>query len=278
MGKRNLLGNSLKRWVDRDGLGQAAAVSFYAFFATAPLLVFGLAMTSRNTTSIVVAKESAIGWLSDMVSNETAESMLSIVRTEALQQSSPWANALAGALFLWAGSLFFYRAVYGTREIMNRQENTGPHSFKKGLVGRLVGIGIALIAGAVICIFFWLASYAKVRAWPNVGILSFLGVVNTTVLTGGAMALMWLSPKSRPRFTSLAITGAILFVLFFAGRGIFRTSIEHGTIPSTYGMASSIVVVMLWTFYLACTYFLGASLCAELERQPSLKKENHQDD
>lgn len=262
-----LLGDSLNRWIDRDGLGQAAAVSFYAFFATAPLLVFGLAMTSWNVTSGPGAKESAIDWLSDMVSKDTAESMLSIVRTEALQQSSPWENALAGALFLWAGSLFFYRAVYGTREVMNQAENTSPYSFKKGLIGRLVGIGIALLAGAVICIIFWLASYARVRAWPDMGILSILGFVNTAMMAGGAVALMWYSPKSKPRFTSLAITGAILFVAFFAGRAIFRTPIAEGTIPSTYGVASSIVVVMLWTFYLASAYFIGAAFCAELEKQ-----------
>ena len=43
-----LIARALRRWGQRDGTGLAASVSFYALFAMAPLLVFGVVVTSRT--------------------------------------------------------------------------------------------------------------------------------------------------------------------------------------------------------------------------------------
>ena len=47
-------------------------------------------------------------------------------------------------------------------------------------------------------------------------------------------------------------------------------------IASAYGVASSVVIFLVWIYYMSCGYFIGAAICAEISeevpRHPKDKK------
>ena len=94
-----LIARALRRWGQRDGTGLAASVSFYALFAMAPLLVFGVVVTSR-TIGPDKAKDAAIEWLADMIPVSAAESLVSVVHLKLIADGPWWSNVVSGLVLI----------------------------------------------------------------------------------------------------------------------------------------------------------------------------------
>lgn len=255
-----------KRWFRHDGPGQSAAVSFYAIFTMAPLLVFSVVVSSKMLGP-EKARATAVQWLSDMVPQEAAESLVSIVHVKFLADGPWWSNVISGAVLFWAASLIFVRLVYGTRAMFAEELDHERSVLHKNLIGRVIALSFAVTAGLVICLVFLVSSLLApfLRELPF-GTQSVVGVGNAFILAIGGVTLMRVVPFHRPRLKALAIVALFLIIAFFIGRALFQIYIAHSAIASAYGVASSVVVFIVWIFYLSSGYFLGAAICAELSQ------------
>lgn len=261
------LGRALRRWFNHDGPGQAAAVSFYAIFAMAPLLVFGVVVSSK-TLGPEKARIAAINWLSDMVPGEAAESLVSVVQMKLFAEGAWWSNLLSGFILIWAVSLVFVRLINGTRNLFDRKPETLGGLLRRNLFGRLFALLFAILAGALICGLFIGSSLAAplIREW-NIGTKGALSGLNAVVLSLGSVGLFAISSRKRPNPRALAASGIFLLLAFLAGRALFQYYITRSPVASAYGVASSLVVFLLWIYYLSCGFFIGAAICAEVNEE-----------
>ncbi|MEM9017620.1 MAG: YihY/virulence factor BrkB family protein [Verrucomicrobiota bacterium] len=255
--------NSLRRWLRRDGPGQAAAVSFYAVFGMAPLLVFAVVLTSR-TIGPDKAKEAAINWLADMIPQDSAETLVSLVQVKLLADGPWWSNVVSGGVLIWAASLIFMRLVVGTRAMFGEASEEVGNRVRSNLIGRGIALLFAVSVGLVIFLVFVISSVATpiVREW-GVGTKTLLGMGNAFVLALGSLILLQLVTPFRVKKRVLFSTATFLFFAFMIGRILFQSYITHSVISSAYGVASSVVVFLVWIYYMACGYFIGAAMCAE---------------
>lgn len=253
-----------KRWFRHDGPGQSAAVSFYAVFTMAPLLVFSVVVSSKMLGPDE-ARAAAIRWLSDMVPEDAAESLVSIVHVKFLADGPWWSNAVSGAVLFWAASLIFVRLVYGTRAMFAEELDHERSLLHKNLIGRAIALSFAVTAGLLICLVYLISSLAApfVKALPF-GMQSVVGIGNSLILALGGVVFMRVVPFHRPNWRALGIVALFLIVAFFIGRAIFQVYISHSAIASAYGVASSVVISIVWIFYLSTGYFFGSAICAEL--------------
>ena len=63
------------------------------------------------------------------------------------------------------------------------------------------------------------------------------------------------------------IGGALTAALFSLGKMGFEFYLVHATIASTYGVAGSLVVLLLWVYYSSQILFFGAEFIANYSRQ-----------
>ena len=243
----------------------AAAVSFYAIFAMAPLLVFGVVVSSK-TLGPEKAKTAAVNWLADMVPAEAAESLVSVVEVKLLADGPWWSNVLSAFILVWAVSLVFVRLLNGTRNIFDRKPETFGSLLRGNLLGRLFALLSAVVSGALVCLLFIGSSLAAplIQEW-NIGTKGALSVLNAVVLSLGSVALFTISSRRRLRKKALLVSGGFLLIAFLVGRALFQYYITRSPMASAYGVASSLVVFLLWIYYLSCGFFIGAAICAEYD-------------
>lgn len=255
----------IRRWSRNDGPGLAAAVSFYAVFAMAPLLVFAVVVASR-ALGPEQAKASAVEWLSDMLPVEAAETLVALIHVQFLAEGAWWSNLVSGLVLVWASSLIFVRLAKGTRILFGESEESARLKFRRNLIGRGIAILFAIAAGLLICLLFITSSFvAPLVRDSAVGIKSLISVGNALVLMLGGIVLLQSVTSIHIRKRALFSTGGFLFLAFILGRSLFQTYISHSAISSAYGVASSLVVFLLWIYYMAAGYFIGAAVCAEFQ-------------
>tara|TARA_R110002096_G_scaffold131448_3_gene281315 strand:- start:363 stop:1202 length:840 start_codon:yes stop_codon:yes gene_type:complete len=261
-----LIWRSIRRWVQHDGPGLAASVSFYALFAMAPLLVFGVVVTSR-TLGPEKAKASAVEWLSDMIPVDAAESLISVMHVKILADGPWWSNVVSALVLIWASSLIFVRLLLGTRVMFDQKYETPRALFFKSLIGRLIALAFAIVVGLLICLVFIVPTLAApwMSDWKFAEGLA--GVSNALLLTLGGLVLLRVVPSPAPRKRALFSASLFFLIAFFIGRTLFQTYISHSPIASAYGVASSVVIFLVWIYYMSSGYFIGAALCAEIANE-----------
>ena len=265
--------DGVRRWMRYDGPGLSAAVSFYAIFAMAPLLVFAVVVASR-ALGPDQAKSSAVEWLSDVLPRETAETLVDLVHVQFLAGGAWWSDLISALILLWASSLTFMRLAKGTRIIFGESLVGSPALFRRNLVGRGIAILFAFGVGILICLSFIVSSFVAPLVRDSAfGFKSLLSVGNAAMLMAGGIILLQSVTRSRLRKRSLFATGGFLFVAFIVGRSLFQSFITHSKIFSAYGVASSVVVFLIWIYYISCGYFIGVAVAAEFHENRRTDRE-----
>jgi len=90
-------------------------------------------------------------------------------------------------------------------------------------------------------------------------ILQFLNfVVSFVIITVLFSATYKFLPDVRIEWWDVMLGGAITSALFSVGKLVLGIYLGKASFASTYGAASSIVVLLVWVYYSAQIYFLGA--------------------
>ena len=82
--------------------------------------------------------------------------------------------------------------------------------------------------------------------------MSFVGITSLVAVT------FRLLPDVKLRWRDVWLGAAITSVLFVVGKFLIGFYLGHATIASPYGAASSLVVILVWVYYSAQIFYLGA--------------------
>ena len=258
---------AVSNWFTHNVPRLGASVAFYTLLSLAPLLIIVIAVAGA-----FFGKEAAEGQLvwqiQDLIGRDGAETIQTLLKGA----QKPAAGTLATVfglltLFYGAGTV-----VSELRDALNiiwcapSKRKSGFHTILGLLKDRTVAFAFVLGIG-----FLLLVSLAVNAALSAVGaqfnavlpmppwVFKALDFVITYIFIAilFAMIYKWL-PNLHIEWRDV-ILGALLTSLLF-GLGKYLIGLYLGTagIASTYGAAGSLVVVLIWVYYSAQIFFLGA--------------------
>jgi membrane protein len=131
---------------------------------------------------------------------------------------------------------------------------------------RLFSFALVLAVGFILVVSLAVSAWvAALGAWsasilPGIEvILQFLNFVVSFVIIAVLFSATYrFLPDVRIEWWDVMLGGAITSVLFSVGRLALGIYLGKASFASTYGAASSIVVLIVWVYYSAQIYFLGA--------------------
>ncbi|WOO42134.1 YihY/virulence factor BrkB family protein [Rubellicoccus peritrichatus] len=260
----------IQNWVQADGFGLSAALSFYAMFSLAPILVFSVLLAS-HFLGASGAQEGAQKWLEGFVSGEEAKALLGLVNTDHLKVDGGWVTTvLTGVMFLWAASLTFVRLRISVNRLLGLNVPDMKQAVKNSLIGRVHAVTFTIGSGLVMALGIWVIMAMSTIPLPDFGDLSWLPIAISHLSAGllivvGSVLIIRMLPVRAPSWKSMWI--GVLFILFTfeVGRLLLNLYLKHSGIVSAYGAASTLVVFLVWIYYTSQAFLLGVAITGVLD-------------
>jgi membrane protein len=257
-----LIKETFSRWSNDSAPRMAAALSYYAAFSMAPLLILaisiaGLAFGHDAAQGKIVEQ---IGGLVGTKSAAAIQDMLQAVHRPSkgiLFSIIGIVTLIAGATGVLSELKSALNTIWRTREPGDVQEIV-----KKNIlfVGMLLGIGFMLTVSLVLSA--GLASLGQLLSgWlPGAkiilqGIEFILSAVIIAVLFAAIYRFL---PNTRVDWRDVWIGAVVTSLLFNLGKLALGLYIGKSAVASYYGAAGAILVLLLWVYYSGLIFYFGA--------------------
>ena len=134
------------------------------------------------------------------------------------------------------------------------------------VIARLVSLALVLGAGlfllASLLVNVWISAADQylnsVCAPPRVLIQTAEWVVSFAVITVLFALIFKVLPKVPIKWGDVTVGAVLTSLLFTAGKSLLGVYLGKASFTDTYGAASSLVIVLVWVYYSAQVFYLGA--------------------
>lgn len=253
---------------NRDDAGVlAAGLAFYAVISIAPTAILLVALAGAMV-SADRARDQLVEWMRSYVPTDTANHIEPIIRTTALPTFDSWTALLTTGVLVFGAT----RVLAQIQVILNRtlgvRQRTLPVwqtvwiFIRKRLVAfvMLIVVALLMLASLVFNSAVRVASrHVDIDAieWLPVGGTIDFGV--STLVIGLLMTLVyrWL-PDARIAWRDALVGAMVTSALFNLGKAGLERYLADETTASLFGAAGSVIVLLLWLYYSAMMFLVGA--------------------
>lgn len=261
---------SVSAWFEHRASSMGAALAYYTIFSIAPILVISMAIAGYFFGAHDAQTE-VLAQLQALIGDAGAKAVSDLVANAHYSDKKGLAAALGViTLLIGATSVFgeLQNALDRVWQTPPQKRSVGWWRFVRGRVlsiGMVFGVGflllVSLVASAALSAFGgWLGTFM-----PHLEII--LPVLDLTLSFGMAVLLFAMIYKYVPResipWSDVWIGASATALLFTVGKTLIGIYIGRSSFNSAYGAAGSLIVLMLWVFYSAQIFLLGAEFTRE---------------
>jgi membrane protein len=261
----NLVKATFSAWIDDHAPSMGAALAYYTVFSIAPLLLIVISIAGL-IFGIEVARGEIIAQLQGLMGNTGALVVQGLLESVSKPTESVTA-AIIGVVLLMIGATTVFVEL---QDALNRIWRVPKRTKDAGLFGlirsqvlsfaMILGIGFLLIVSLIFS-----AALAALGKWwePLFGgfglLANLVDVTLSFVLITVAFAMIYkLMPRMKIAWRDVWIGAVVTAFLFTIGKFLIGFYIGRSGIASGFGAAGSLVVVLVWIYYSAQIFLMGA--------------------
>lgn len=255
-------------FVEDDALTRAAAIAFFTLFSLGPLifLASGIAGVIFGEAQL---HEALAAQLRGLLGQEAGTTVHAMAQGALGQAHGGWALAI-GIVTLVITASGAFAALQGALNAIWKTEAPLPAS-NRGMIAtflraRALSVGLvgttgflllaSLIASAAIsALGEWLTSGRAEGAWL-LGVANF--AISFALISCLFAAVFKILPDRRLQWRDVIIGGIATAFLFTLGKSAIGFYIGRSGVSEGFGAAGSLAVVLLWLYYSAVIFLLGA--------------------
>ena len=260
-----LIKKSASAWVNDYASSMGAALAYYTLFSLAPLLLLVI-----SVAGVVFGAEAARGQVVAQLSGLIGEDGATAIQGLLKSASHPAASAMAGIIsvvtLIIGATTIFAELQSDLDRIWRVPEKAKPSGIRGLLRTRLLSFGLIVSLGFLLLVSLVVsAALGALGTWWGpwfAGWAVTLQVVNQVVSLLFATVLFALMYRVLPSVRvgwSDVWHGAVATALLFAiGKFLIGMYLGKAGVQSGFGAAGSIVVLLVWVYYSAQIFLLGA--------------------
>jgi len=260
----DLLKRSGSAWVADNAPSMGAALAFYSAFSLAPLLIIVIAIASAAYGEDA-ARGAIVAQLGGIVGVSAAQAIQALLKG-AQETTTGIVATTIGAIAVLVGAT---TVLVELQDDLDRiwkappREGSGLLTIVRARVlslGMVLAIGFLLLVSLVLTGVVAAAGKYWATMFPGAALFLhaanfFLSLAVITMLI--AMLYKWL-PNARIAWRDVWIGALTTAVLFTVGQIAIGMYLARSAIASAYGAAGALVVLLLWLYYSAQIFLLGA--------------------
>lgn len=259
-----------------------AALAFYTLFSVAPLLLIAISVAGL-VFGEQAARNEILAQASDLLGETSAQALQSMLE----QVSKPGAGLIGtvvGVVTLLIGATTVFGELQSALDrIWSVPEPTVRSSAWSLVRARLLSLGLILGIGFLLMVS--LVASAAVSALSRWWAPFFerLGFVPTFLDLGVSLALITvlfamiykLMPSAKVAWRDVWVGAVLTALLFTIGKFLIAFYIGRSGVASPFGAAGSVVVLLMWVYFSAQIFLLGAEFTWVYANRHGSRKDLH---
>lgn len=260
-----LMRDTVTAWIDDYAPSMGAALAFYTLFSIAPLLLIVISLAG-----LMFGQEAARGeimeQLGGLVGTDSARTLQTVLEGLNQPSASAYGTVVGVGVLLIGATTVFGELQNAMDRIWRAPDSPTRGGFWEVVKSRLLSAGIVLGVGFLLMVSLVAsAALAALSKWwaPWFGELALMAnlvdwaLSFSMVMALFAMIYKWL-PRAKVAWSDVLVGAALTALLFTVGKFLIGLYIGRSGVASPFGAAASLVVLLLWVYYSAQIFLLGA--------------------
>lgn len=257
--------NTLFDFIDDKGLKLSAALAYYTIFALAPLMLIVIALVGiffgKDATEGKIFAE-----LNGLIGASSALQIQEMIKSLQLSEQSTIAFVI-GIVTLVIGATSIFVEIQDSINIIWRVKAKPKKGWLKIIIDRLlsssmiISLGFLLVVSLVVngALLALMDRLSHILPEFTVFVANILNTLISflviTILFGTIFKVL---PDAKIKWKDVRMGAFFTACLFLLGRFLIGLYISRTGAGSMFGVAGSVIVVMVWIYYTAAILYMGA--------------------
>ena len=261
----NLAKDSALAWMDDYAPSMGAALAFYTVFSVGPLLIIVIAVASL-VFGDAAAQGEVVAQIRQVLGEEGAVAIQGLLKSVSEPAHGIIATVVSLATLLLGATTVLAELQSALDRIWKVPATKQPGGFwtlisvRLWALGMVLGLGFLLLVSLVISAA--LAALGKWWAgwfggWQLLLQIINFGVSFALITVAFAMIYKFL-PRAGVAWRDVWIGAALTALLFTVGKFLIGLYLGRSSVASGFGAAGSLVVLLVWVYYSAQIFLMGA--------------------
>jgi membrane protein len=257
-----LLSDSVQAFIADDALSRGASISFYTITSIGPVLFIVVAIAG-----IAFGEDAARGaiavQLRDLMGRESADLVQTAV--ESAGKSSGIFASVVGAITLFITASGVFGEMQSALNMIWKAQPKGTTisrlvRARAASLGLVAALGFLLLVSLVIsALLSGLGTHIDAVLPFGALILHILNfIISLTLISVLFGAIYKVLPDAELTWRDVLVGAVVTALLFNLGKFLIGLYLAHCAMASSYGAAGALIIVLLWIYYSAQIFLLGA--------------------
>jgi membrane protein len=270
MSIRRLIQSSFSAWVENRAPSRAAALAFYTILSMAPGLLIAV-----SVGSVVVGRAEARAAVQDQLNTwagpEISATVISALRAARTRGAAEMNTALGVAGGFLAATVLFtelqgsLNAIWGVKRGSRWRDFIVPRVLSF-LMLLIIGVLILLSVGVGVALTTIRTVVERRAVLPDTLLQTMDWVLSFGLMTVLFVLIYAVLPDARIGWREIWLGASVTSALFVVGRSALTSYLSTTFVTSIYGASGSLALVVLWVYYSAQAFFLGAEFTVSYAR------------
>jgi membrane protein len=260
----SLFRRSLNDWNKHNDARMGAALAFYTLGSISPLVILILAIVSLVFNKNA-AEAQLLSKVQSLVGTQGRESVQTVLE-HGHRVGTGIFSSIAGIIVLFLGASGVFQELRSGLNTIWESEAVVPSGIWGLIKERILSFGLVLSLGFVLIVSLIVSTMLNAISTFFSNLLPvpafLLEIVNFLVSLAGIAVLMACIlkyvPAARVDWRDVRVGATVTAVLFTIGKWGLSLYLGMSSPGSAYGAAGSLVVLVLWVYYSAQIFYLGA--------------------
>jgi membrane protein len=259
-----MAGTAFNAWLDDHAPSMGAALAYYTLFSLAPLLLIAISLAGL-LFGPEAARGEIFGQLQGLVGSAGAAAVQQLLES-VNRPAGGVASTVLGLVLMLVGATTVFAELQDALDRIWRAPARQTSGLWALLRARVLSLGLILgLVFLLIVSMLFSAAVAALQAWWSAWLagwdllLSVLNVLSGFVLVTLLFAMIYkVMPRVRIAWSDVWVGAVVTAGLFTLGRALIGAYLATGAVGSGFGAAGALVVVLVWVYYSAQIFLLGA--------------------
>lgn len=255
---------SLASWFDHRASSKGAALAFYTLFSMTPILVLVIAIAG-SVFGAEAAQGAIVAQVQGLVGPNGAQAIQALLAAARDPVSGLMATLVASVLLL-LGATSVFAELKGSLDELWGIDKPRQSAFSVLLRTRLLSFGMVLVLAFLLLVSLVVSAVLAMLEHHASGLLGSSATVLATAssfISFGVIACMFAViyktlPDAPLTWSDVWIGAAFTAGLFSLGKYAIGLYLGNSGVASSFGAAGSLIALLLWMYYSAQIFFLGA--------------------